>query len=462
MNTVLPESPLMVVDDDPGLLLSVKTMLVSAGLPEPVVIADSTRAMETVRGGTFRLILLDLNMPRLGGMPLLKQIKSEFPDIECIIVTATDDVPTAIEAMRYGAYDYLVKPLNSEKLIVTVQHALERFSLKHQLQVLKTSQSFSQLHHPNAFRFMVAEDAKMASVFRQVEMVAPTDYSVVVNGESGTGKELLANIIHNISSRRDGPFIAVNMAAASSTLFEDEFFGHAKGAYTDAKSDRRGFFEAAQGGTLFLDEITELALPLQGKLLRVIEERELYRLGSTEVRDVDVRIIAATNQEIQGQIESGLFRADLFYRLNMYNIRIPPLRERTKDILPLARYFLLRHARRNEKAIHEIDESLQTALLNYAFPGNVRELENIIASAVLLETSSRLRLASAVNLTAVRGAIPPNGAQEFQTLAQLEKEHIRRVLRAVNGKRARAVEILGVNTTTVYRKIEKYRLNDEP
>ena len=455
------DSPVLVVDDDPGLLLSVKTMLVSAGLPEPLVLADSSRAMDLIRSRALRLVLLDLNMPKLSGMDLLKQIKTDFPDLECVIVTATDDVPTAIEAMRYGAYDYLVKPLNSDKLIVTVQRALERFSLRNQLQLLKTTQNFSDLQHPEAFCRMVAEDPQMASIFRQVEVVAPTDYSVVINGDSGTGKELLASIIHSISSRADGPFIAVNMAAASNTLFENEFFGHTKGAYTDAKADRQGFFEAAQGGTLFLDEITELALPLQGKLLRVIEERELYRLGSTQVRDVDVRLIAATNREIQTQIDEGKFRADLFYRLNMYHIRIPPLRSRIGDILPLARHFLARHAARNGKSIRGISERLKAALLSYDFPGNVRELENIIASAVLLETGNELQMESAINLKAAQKPVVKKGAAEFPTLAEMEKEHIRQVLQTVDGNRTQAASILGVNPTTVYRKIEKYRLNED-
>ena len=307
---------------------------------------------------------------------------------------------------------------------------------------------------------MVAEDESMALVFHQVEAVAGTDYSVVIDGESGTGKEMLARVIHGLSNRSKAPFYAVNMASFSKTIFEDEFFGHAKGAYTDASSDRRGFFEAAHGGTLFLDEITELDPSLQAKLLRVIEEREFYRLGSTEIRNVDVRIIAATNRDINEEIIKGRFRADLFYRINMYNIKIPPLRERKDDILPLAAHFLKIHASANKKRIQGLTPDLAEKLVQFSFPGNVRELENMIAAAVLLENGKTLTLAS------VRNLIPYNGPErrrqlELLTLGELEKRHIERVLKVTGGNRPKAAKILGVNVTTVYRKIEKYNISEK-
>jgi len=303
----------------------------------------------------------------------------------------------------------------------------------------------------------VTEDESMALVFHQVEAVAGTDYSVVINGESGTGKEMLARVIHTLSNRSKAPFYAVNMASVSKTIFEDEFFGHAKGAYTDAATERRGFFEAADGGTLFLDEITELDPSLQAKLLRVIEEREFYRLGSTEIRSVDVRIIAATNRDINEEIIKGRFRADLFYRINMYNIKIPPLRERRDDILPLASHFLKLHANANQKKIQGLSPELAERLLLASIPGNVRELENMIAAAVLLEKGKTLSLASARNL------LPYTGPErrkhiELLTLDQLEKRHIKRVLEVTGGNRPKAAKILGVNVTTVYRKLEKYNL----
>ena len=453
----IPKNPtkILVVDDDQGLLLSIKATLLSAGLPEPALLSDSRKVMKLVRKQNFKLILLDLMMPHIGGLELLQQLKAQFPHIECIVVTAVDEAASAVQAMGYGAYDYLVKPLNSEKLIITVNRALERHNLRQELSLLQEKQSFRNLDHPEAFKDIVAEDDSMALVFRQVEAVAPTDYSVVLNGESGTGKEMIARTIHRLSDRNTAAFVAVNMAAVSMTIFEDEFFGHTKGAYTDASNGRIGFFEAAQDGTLFLDEITELDPSLQAKLLRVIEERELYRLGSTQVHDVDVRIIAATNRDIGEEIKANRFRADLFYRLNMYNIKVPPLRERRADILPLARHFVERHAKANQKRIQSLAPEVANRLVNYDFPGNVRELENMIASAVLLENTDTLTLDSVLDL---KNALPrPKTAENaFLTLDEMEKKHIMSVLEATHGNKARAADILGVNPTTVYRKLSKY------
>ena len=450
-------TPVMVVDDDEGLLLSIKATLVSSGLPEPALVSDSLNAIALMREHRFHLILLDLMMPNLNGIEVLEKIKREFPDSECVVVSANDEVATAVEAMTRGASDYLVKPLNSEKLIALVNRSLEKYNLQDELARFGRKKVFSELKNPQAFADLVAEDESMALVFHQVEAVAGTDYSVVINGESGTGKEMLARVIHRLSNRSKAPFYAVNMASFSKTIFEDEFFGHAKGAYTDASSDRRGFFEAAHGGTLFLDEITELDPSLQAKLLRVIEEREFYRLGSTEIRNVDVRIVAATNRDVNEEIIKNRFRADLYYRINMYNIKIPPLRERKDDILPLANHFLNIHARANSKKIRGLAPDLAERLLQSPFLGNVRELENIIAGAVLLEQGKTLTLAS------TRSLLPYTGPErrknvELLTLDELERRHIRRVLEVTGGNRPKAAKILGINVSTVYRKLEKYNL----
>ena len=350
---------ILVVDDEDGLLLSMKTTLISAGMPEPALVSDSRLVMDLIREHQFRVVLLDLSMPHVHGMELLRQIKEEFPAIECIIITAVDKVSSATEAMKIGAYDYIVKPIKGDRLIIVIDRAIEKYNLRQGLTLFEEKQTFSNLENPEAFQQMIAEDEAMARVFRQAEIVAPTDYSVVIAGESGTGKEMLANIIHGLSRRSKRPFLAVNMASFSRTLFEDEFFGHNKGAFTDAVSEREGFFEKANGGTLFLDEITELELSLQAKLLRVIEEKEFYRLGSTETKNIDVRLIAATNRNINEEIKKERFRADLFYRLNTYSIRIPPLKERKKDIMPLVRHFLYKHAERNDKRITTIDPVLK-------------------------------------------------------------------------------------------------------
>ncbi|MBW2562031.1 MAG: sigma-54-dependent Fis family transcriptional regulator, partial [Deltaproteobacteria bacterium] len=239
--------PILVVDDDEGLLLSIKASLTSAGMPEPALISDSRQVMDTIKNNRFRLVLLDLIMPEPGGMKLLQQIKEDFPSIECIIITAVDDVPSAVQAMQLGAYDYLVKPINSERLIIAVTRGLERYNLKNKLALFERRQRFTDLQNPSAFKDIIAEDPAMAMVFHQVEVVAPTDYNLVITGESGTGKEMIARVIHNLSARAQGPFVAVNMASFSKTLFEDDFFGHTRGAYTGAVTDKKGFFEAARG-----------------------------------------------------------------------------------------------------------------------------------------------------------------------------------------------------------------------
>jgi len=452
------QSPVLVVDDDEGLLLSIKATLVSSGLPEPALVSDSRRVMDLVREYDFQLILLDLMMPYLGGMEVLRKIKEQSPNVECVIVSAIDDVTSAVKAMSLGASDYLVKPLNSDKLVALVNRTLEKYTVQNELQRLGSKKVFSNLKNPEAFADIIAEDEAMALIFHKVEAVACTDYSVVISGESGTGKEMLARVIHKLSNRSNAPFYAVNMASFSKTIFEDEFFGHAKGAYTDAGSDKMGFFEAAHGGTLFLDEITELDPSLQGKLLRVIEERELYRLGSTEVRNVNVRIIAATNRDINEEIVRGVFRADLYYRINMYNIKVPPLRERQKDILPIARHFLKIHAEINNKKIRSLSPELEQRLIQYSYPGNVRELENIIAAAVLQEKGKTIGLASTLNLLPYEGPERRKHV-ELLTLEELEKRHIEKVLEIAGGNRFKAAKILGVNVSTVYRKIEKYNLS---
>jgi len=277
----------------------------------------------------------------------------------------------------------------------------------------------------------------------------------LITGETGVGKDILSRIIHRLSPRCEGPFIGINMAAFSKTLFEAEFFGHTKGAYTGAMTDRKGFFEAAQGGTLFLDEITALNQETQGKLLRVIQERELYRLGSSEARPVDVRIISASNRDIHDEVNEERFRKDLFYRLNVCHIHIPPLRERKKDVLPLAKYFLRMHADKNQKKIDSISPETADALFHYTYPGNVRELENIIATAVITEKGDFLSSSSIPKNMSVAfpEALSPNSPV---SLDLLEKQHIRRVLEASNGNRTQAAKILGISLRTLQRKLKAF------
>ena len=446
------KAPILVVDDDVGFLLSVKATLVSAGLPEPALVSDSRWVIELVRTHHFQLVLLDLIMPSISGMDVLRQLKEEFPLIECIVITAVDDVPSAIQAMKSGAYDYLVKPIEKDRLLIAINRALERYTLRRSLSIYETSPSFSELRNPSAFKAMVASDKIMARIFHQAEAAAPTNYNMVITGETGTGKEMLARTIHALSHYSGGPFVAVNMASFSKQLFEDEFFGHLKGAFTGSQGDRNGFFEAAQGGTLCLDEIAELELELQGKLLRVIETKELYRVGSTKIRTFDARLIASSNRDIYEEVKNKRFRNDLFQRLNVFHIHLPPLRERKEDILPLARYFLKKYAEKNQKEIDSLSPELADRLLEYPFPGNVRELENIMATAVVMEKGKVLTLKAARKLTS-SSELGQGRSDPLLTLAELERRHVQKVLQATGGNRTRAAKILGIGLRTLRRKL---------
>ncbi len=447
-------SPILIVDDDEGLLFSMRTALLSAGLPDPVMVSDPRQVLNLVRENQFQLALLDLIMPHFDGMEILKQIKQESPATQCIILTAVDDVSTAVKAMRFGAYDYLVKPLQVKRTTIAVRHALERYQLRQGMALFERPQSFADLKQPDLFAKMVAEDESMALVFHQAESCAQTDYNVMITGETGVGKGLLARIIHNLSRRASGPFVAVNMPAFSQNLFEDDFFGHMRGAYTGAIENKLGFFETAQGGTLFLDEITELAPNMQGKLLQVIEEKEFYRLGSTDIINVDLRILSASNRDLDKSVGSGDFRGDLYFRLNEYHIHIPPLRRRKRDILPLSYHFLRMHAKKNNKHISRISTSLSEALQQYHFPGNVRELENIISSGVLAHADKDPEMRRVPKFGLMQPASEHLTGDEFPTLMEVQTRHIEKALRLTNGNRTRAAKILGIGLRTLQRKLK--------
>lgn len=458
MKNPLHKSPILIVDDDEGLLFSIRAALLSAGLPDPTMVSDSRQVLELVREHKYHLALLDLIMPNLDGMDVLKQIKHESPATECIILTAVDDVSTAVKAIRFGAYDYLVKPLQVKRTTIAVQHALERYQLKQGMALFERPQSFADLKRPEVFKDMLVKDESMALVFHQAEACAKSDYNVMITGETGVGKGLLARIIHNLSGRTSGPFVAVNMPSFSQNLFENDFFGHTRDAYTGAVSDKKGFFETAQGGTLFLDEITEIAPGMQAKLLRVIEDKEFYRLGSTEVVNVDLRILSASNHDLDRSVKTGDFRGDLYYRLNEYHIHIPPLRRRPKDILPLAYFFLKKHARLNEKEIEEISSPLSQALMQYDFPGNVRELEHIIASAILAEKSKVLNLTSVQHSDLKTLTVSTKNEGAFPKLADIQRQHIEKALEVTQGNRTHAAKLLGIGLRTLQRKLKTYSI----
>ncbi len=456
MESLPDKTPILVVDDDPGLLVSLEATIAASGLPRPALTTDGRRVLDLVGDHRYVLVLLDLIMPGASGMEILQQLKAAFPEVECVVVTAVDEVDTAVRAIRYGAYDYLVKPVDRDRLLLALRRALERYGLRQGAAPLEKPPSFSDLKHPSAFRDLVARDEKMARVFRQVEAAAVTDYHLLITGETGVGKDLLARAVHGLSRYADGPYVAVNVAASGAGLFEDDFFGHAKGAFTGAVSDKKGFFEAAQGGTIFLDEITELSPDLQVKLLRVVQEKEFYPLGDPRPRRFDARIVAASNRDIGAAIRAGQFREDLFHRLNMFHIRIPPLRDRPGDILPLARHFLARYSRETGKPIRDLAPEAAAFLKTCRFPGNVRELKNLVAGAVLMAGGEVLTRADLGGADCPGPDPADPGDLPLLPLAEVEKQHILRTLDAVDGNRTQAARILGVSVRTIRRKLAGY------
>jgi DNA-binding NtrC family response regulator len=380
-----------------------------------------------------------------------------------IVLSGVEDIKLAVRAMKLGAYDYLTKPIDTDKLLATIDHALERRNLKSEIRRLRRNLDG---HDEAPFARIVTRAPQMQEVFDQTRVIAPTDNSVLVWGESGTGKELLARSIHSMSRRASAPFVAINAGVFASELFASEFFGHAKGAFTGAVTDTSGILSKCDHGTLFLDEIGELSLAIQVKLLRVLQDGEYFQVGSTRNRQVDVRIITATNKDLREEIERGSFRPDLFYRLNVCSIFVPPLREREGDIPFLAQYFVEKYGQLHERRLNGISEDVLTLLQRHRYPGNVRELENIINSAVLLESGHELTrtslpqyLVKATQRAHVRFPTGQRGdSLAERTMSEVEREHIERVLRHTNGNRTAAAKILGLSRVTLISKIRQFKL----
>jgi len=458
-------SRVLVIDDDVAVLNYFRVFLAQTPEYEVDILSDSTRAFETIDTGSFDVILLDMDMPVVHGRDVLKYVRQNHPEIEVIVITGVEDVQLAVESMKLGAYDYLCKPVDETRLHLTLERALERTRLRGEITKLRDRVSLEGIRHKEAFKGILTQSKSFLRVLQRVEQIAESENYVLIWGESGTGKELVARAIHQISRRRDRPFIAVNAGAFASELFSSEFFGHEKGAFTGAVRSKSGFFEEADGGTLFLDEIGELELPVQSKLLRVLQEGEYFRVGSTEKRGADVRIIAATNKDLAEEIEKGRFRRDLYYRLNICSIYLPPLRDREGDVELLANVFLEKQNRLNGKAVSLIAEDVIELWDLYEFPGNVRELENIIAEAVVVETSGTLKRRSLPRylLDAVsksRVSLVPTG--DRKTLAEMEAEHIRRTLELAAGNRTVTAQILGVSRVGLLSKIKRYGIDVKP
>jgi two-component system, NtrC family, response regulator AtoC len=435
----------LVVDDEEDIRSFIAEALENPEL-HVVKARDGQEAAELCAHQEFHLVITDLTMPRLDGLSLLRKLRAETPETEVIVLTAHGTVGTAVEAMKLGAFDYLSKPLSGpDELRLLVRRALERSELRVESDRHKRSERKTPL---------VAADPLMLAVAEQIRKVAATNATVLLLGESGTGKEVAARAVHAESPRGKGPFVAVNCAAITETLLESEIFGHEKGAFTGATEARRGRFELADGGTLFLDEIGELAPGLQSKLLRVLEERKFERVGGSRTVSVDVRVVAATNRDLAAEMQAGRFRADLYHRLAVFPIRLPPLRERKKDIVPLAEHLLLRIGEDLGRRGLSLSKSAQAALLARDWPGNVRELRNVLERAAILTEGKQLEAehlgASAPPALAAAG---PAG-----TLRDAERATIAAALAATGGHRKQAAERLGIGERTLYDKIKDYGL----
>lgn len=374
---------LLLVDDDHELLKVYKQIFAINGFNISAV-SDSTEALRIVSSQKVAVVITDIIMPKLGGMELLSKIKEVSPSTEVIMLTAEGSVSGAVEAVRKGAYTYLVKPADIKDLLLNVKKAFEVYAVKEENTVLK--QQMAEGSDP-----LIGESGPIAEIRSKIATVAPTDIIVMLTGESGTGKEILANLIHEQSHRRNKPFVKVNCAALTESILESELFGHEKGAFTGAEKMRRGRFEMSNHGTLLLDEIGELSLNTQGKLLRVLQEKEFERVGSTETIKTDFRLITATNKNLALEVEKGRFRQDLFYRINVFQILVPPLRERKDDIPLLAEYFLKKSAAEMKKQKPDLPSDILAVFLSYDWPGNVRELKNIIERLVVMSQDGKIR-----------------------------------------------------------------------
>jgi len=413
----------------------------------------------------FDLVLLDIRMPRLDGISVLKKLKAISPETIVIMITAYASADTAIKAMKEGAYDYITKPFKVEEIKLIIKNALEKKNLQQENILLK--QVVRDRYH---FDNIIGQSSKMLTLYDLLEKVAPTKTNILITGESGTGKELVAKAIHYNSPRKDKPFVTLNCGAIPEPLIESELFGHMKGAFTDAIATKKGLFELADEGTIFLDEISELPLLMQVKLLRVLQDKEFKRVGGTEDIRVDVRIISATNRDLEEGVREKRFREDLFYRLNVIQIKIPPLREKREDIPLLTTHFLKKYSEELNKNMSTISPEALRILLNYDYPGNVRELQNIIERAVALESTQEL---TAQNLSSYLDEqlplkkrpldleIPNEGIDLEKVVEDLERTLLLKALEKTKGIKKKAADLLHINFRSMRYRLEKYRLNQD-
>jgi DNA-binding NtrC family response regulator len=461
---------LLIIDDEPDILLVMSANLKKEGYAVDTA-EDGLDALKKLENQDYDAIIVDHKMPKLTGMELLERLRSNYhrglrgSEIPVIVVTAYGTIEMAVKAMKDGAYSFLTKPIQYEDLSLQVKNAVERRRLSREIENLR-----QEIEERYQFGNILGRNPRMQEIFQLIRTVAETEATVLIQGESGTGKELIARSIHYNSRRRDRPFVVVSCSALPETLLESELFGHEKGAFTGAIRQRIGRFEMADGGTVFLDEIGEMSMPVQMKLLRVLQEREVERVGGDHAIKVDVRVIAATHKDLHRAMSERMFREDLFYRLNVVPIKLPPLRERLDDVPLLAAHFLRKYSEKNKKKIASISPRAFSSLVRYSYPGNVRELENIIERAVIMEKGDSLNridlkhpgMGGNVDILPLIGSdIQPFRKTKTEVVERFEKEYFSQLLRMYSGNMSRAAKHAGINLKNFHEKMARYGLKKE-
>jgi DNA-binding NtrC family response regulator len=456
---------ILVIDDEEIVCRSCERILGEAG-HQVESVQDGAKGLELIAAKTYDVVILDIMMPKINGLEILQTVKEEHPDMDVIMVTGLSQIETAVLSIKMGAFDYLPKPFDPDELSMVVDRALERRRLIRENLALK-----SEVSSRYRFENIVGSSPKMQAVYRLVAKGAPTNSTVLIRGESGTGKELIARAIHYNSLRKDKPFVAVDCASLTETLLESELFGHVRGAFTGAHADKKGLFEAADGGTLFLDEIGNIPLSTQAKLLRVVQEREFKPVGGTEVRSTNVRLIVATNKDLKAMTAEGTFREDFYYRINIFPITVPPLRERKEDIPALAFHFLKLFAKELGRNVQQFSVEAMDLLVNHDWPGNVRELENTVHRAIILAVDDVIRQGHLVNLMehqqSFSAEIPTTNEElkkvkkkaRDQAVENVERLFVLEALKRNDGNVTRAASETGMQRTFFQALMKKYNLH---
>ena len=450
----------LVVDDDAAMCAMIAAHLSRRGY-EVTTREVAADAFELLRSSDFEVVVTDLQMRGMNGLELCERIVADRPDIPVMVITAFGSLELAIAAIRVGAYDFVPKPFEVEQLCIALDRAIQHRNLREEVKRLRDAAS-----GPLRFDDIVGDSIAMREVFELLRRVSETEATVLVTGESGTGKELIARAVHRRSRRSGGPFVAINCAAVPETLLEADLFGHVKGAFTDARSARPGLFLQASGGTLFLDEVGEIPLGLQPKLLRALQERRVRPVGGDSEIPFDARIVAATNRDLESSVADGRFRGDLFYRINVIHVELPPLRARGTDVLLLAQHLVEHFAQVVGKRIRGLSPPAAERLVSYSWPGNVRELQNCIERAVALAQYDEIVVEDLPdkirNYRASHVVVAADDPSELVSMEELERRYIVRVLESVGGNKSLAARILGFDRTTLYRKLDRYGLAREP